>query len=352
MENRKKVIFIVLEILLIIIFTVLLTETAFRIYSRFNPTFIFPNQSYNRFRGIPFSHDYSNFKLNSMGFKDIEFKTNKHPETTRIIAIGDSFVFGVVPYEFNYLTLIENRLNKQHKSFEVFNMGIPSIGIKDYLSLLVHEGIKLNPDIVIINIFIGNDFTSSKENTSSYLFSFLKYLFKIVPDYKGKIIHGQAEYHDNEESFSDDKYLEIEAGRSSIYLKENKEIEKHITGAMTYLKRIKAICDKRRIKLLVVLIPDDVQINKSLQEKVVKIINENTGSFDFTQPNILISKKLFNEKITYVDLTKYFIDKNKREGLILYKPNDTHWNKAGNKLASEILLKEIIKLHPPTSQAN
>jgi hypothetical protein len=71
---------------------------------------IFYDNSYNRFRGKPFVDDYD-FRLNSKGFKDVERKKEKAPNVYRILGLGDSFAFGVVPHQFNFLTLLEKQLS-------------------------------------------------------------------------------------------------------------------------------------------------------------------------------------------------------------------------------------------------
>src|SRR5262245_10764446 len=88
------------------------TEITLRMYHYFNPVFIFYDDSYYRFRGKPFA-PYWDFKLNSRGFNDVEF-TEKKPSTYRILAIGDSFAYGAVPHEQNYLTLLGARLREKH----------------------------------------------------------------------------------------------------------------------------------------------------------------------------------------------------------------------------------------------
>ena len=111
-----------------------LGEISLRIYHHFNRSFIFYSNSYNRYRGKPYGDDWD-FKLNSRGFKDKEF-TKKKKNIYRIIGIGDSIAFGVVPYKYNYLTLLESHLQINNVDGEVLNMGIPSIGIRCLYKLL------------------------------------------------------------------------------------------------------------------------------------------------------------------------------------------------------------------------
>src|SRR3954451_18070285 len=99
MPVLKKILTVGREILIIVLITVGLSELSLRLYNYFDPLPIFYSDTYNRFRGKPFATDYS-FHLNSRGFKDVEFSTAKAPGTIRILGVGDSFAFGVVPYEY------------------------------------------------------------------------------------------------------------------------------------------------------------------------------------------------------------------------------------------------------------
>jgi len=125
------------QVVLVALFSLLPGELALRIYHHYEPQYIFVDDSYNRFRGKPFADDW-NFRLNSFGFKDVEFSRSSDRHY-RILGIGDSFAFGVVPYEINYLTLLEGRLQRESGQVEVLNMGIPATGPDDYHSLLLRE---------------------------------------------------------------------------------------------------------------------------------------------------------------------------------------------------------------------
>ena len=133
MRLRKLVLFSG-QAFIILFITFALAEVTFRIYNSIKPSPIFYSTSYNRFRGKPFSSDYDSFHLNSRGFKDVEHSTQKAAGTFRILGIGDSFAFGVVPYTNNYLTLLKDKLNRNGKRVELINMGIPGTDPADYLS--------------------------------------------------------------------------------------------------------------------------------------------------------------------------------------------------------------------------
>ena len=155
------------DVLIIALITIALGELTLRIYNYVDPLPIYYSDSYNRWRGKPHAPDWDSFHLNSRGFKDVEFNTRKAAGTVRILGLGDSFAFGVVPYEYNYLTLVERGLNQSRHNVELINMGIPGIGPRDYLSLLVHEGLALDPDRVLVSFFIGNDFEEVERRSLS-----------------------------------------------------------------------------------------------------------------------------------------------------------------------------------------
>ena len=99
---------------LILLITLGLTEVLFRTYNFFQPSFLFHDSSYNRFRGQPLAPEYD-FRLNSQGFKDVEFQIDKDPEVTRILGLGDSFAYGVVPYEYKHTTHDDQEEEEERK---------------------------------------------------------------------------------------------------------------------------------------------------------------------------------------------------------------------------------------------
>lgn len=319
-----------------------LGELALRTYQYFNPTFIFYDNSHNRFRGKPFADDW-NFKLNSKGFKDKEF-TKKKPDIYRIIGIGDSFAFGVVPYQYNYLTVLESKLQEEAVKAEVLNLGIPGIGPKDYLMLFVQEGLALDPDMLLLSFFIGNDFSETQERklkSYSYVASLLSYITTLKTQYKGQIIHGKGNYCDSCPNFDEEAFLKIEKERSFLYLQGNQRFNTLQKQAMYFLSQISVICKKKGIDLVIALIPDELQVSPQLQKKVREkfYLGIEEGRWNIMQPNNILTAELTKQKIDHIDLYKYFIERPTEQ---LYRPRDTHWNIAGNNLAANVIYDYLL----------
>lgn len=336
---------IIIQISIIIVITFLLAEVSLRVYHYFNPTFIFYSNSYNRYRGKPYANDYSDFRLNSRGFKDKEF-IEKKGKVYRIIGIGDSFTFGVVPYKYNYLTILESKLQKDNYNIEVLNMGIPSIGPKEYLSLFVREGLELKPDMLLLTFYVGNDFTDCSERKKfydySYVATFINYLITLETKYEGSNINGQGDYYNDNPTIKKEAYLKLMRQRGFMYFKGDETLTKLGNVALHCLSLINDICQKKHIEFIVVIAPDEFQVNDVLQDEVIKAFYPRLtrGKWDITLPTKMITDGLDKIGIKYINLYPYFRDKS---GERLYKPQDTHWNIAGNQLSANIIQAHILR---------
>src|SRR5262249_47305063 len=342
------------DVLIIVLIAVALGEVSLRIYNSIDPLPIFYSESYNRFRGKPFAPDW-NFRLNSRGFKDVERSKRKAAGTIRILGIGDSFAYGVVPYEYNYLTLLEQYLKQSGHNVELINMGIPSTGPREYLSLLVNEGFALEPDRVLLSFFIGNDFEESRRRkliSYSYVASLITYVVERWTKFEGQsFFKGNQTFtyeDDNRPTFTDDAYLELELKRSTMFWRDNRAFEGDFATALSYISEIKRLCDSRNIGLTIVLIPDEMQVGKPLQRRVTAaselarawlIFPQPPASFDFTLPNRLLHTRFEELNIDYIDLITEFSAHSLNERL--YRPNDSHWNIAGNALAARLILPHL-----------
>jgi hypothetical protein len=337
--------------LLIGLITFTLGEVALRVAHHFQPGFIFFSESYDRYRPQPFSWYYSS-RLNSLGFNDVEPASTKG-KAYRIIGIGDSFAFGVVPYEDNYLTLVEENLRRGGSAVELINMGIPNIGPRDYTALLLAEGLNLDPDLVLLSFFVGNDFSESVREAErsmvdySYVASLLRYAFGIWRHLETETPKGPWEYDDASPTFDPETFLKIEKRRSRICYQSPETFSPLLEAAVGHLEEISKICRRRGIAFLVVIIPDEFQVDRDLQNAILKILGKNRedSSVDFTRPNRLLRRKLDSLGIQYVDLLPQLADAGRHARY--YKPRDTHWNIAGNELAAGLITEYLQQKLPP-----
>jgi hypothetical protein len=197
------------------------------------------------------------------------------------------------------------------------------------------EALPLEPDAVLLSFFAGNDFEPAvpkrkKLHERSYVASLLRYLFVIRPEFTGSVIHGNPAYEDDAPSFSDEKFLEIEERRADIFRCDDDEFQKRLVKTMFYLQEIDRVCSDRGITYSVVIIPDEGQVNRTLQSELRQTAPD--APWDFSRPNRALSGALTDAGIRHLDLLEVFAEAS--EDTRLYKPNDTHWNIAGNALAA------------------
>ena len=339
------------QTMIIAAITVILCEIGLRVFHAIYPLPFFYSGSYNRFRVKPHAVFYGH-PLNSRGFNDVEFRIDKEPGVYRILGIGDSFAFGVVPYRDNYLTLIEERLKADGVRTELINMGIPGISPREYLAVLIHEGLELKPDMVLLTFFVGNDFTEptkvTRLNRYSYLASLTKYLYDLNTKMANIDYTPAGSYDDEAGLFTTPVFIEYERTMSGIFRRDSKSFAAQFANAADHLGNIKRMCDAHGVRLVVVMAPDAMQVDKTLQRQVVEASGAGAEAFDFDGPNDRLKHELGRLRIDYVDLLHAF-----QEGSAhtrLYRPNDTHWNIKGNALAAELILKHLRMQLPSVAQ--
>lgn len=96
--------------------------------------------------------------INSLGYRGREFSREKPAGTTRILFVGDSFVYGYgVDDEQTLPRLVEKQLQQRYENVEVINGGFHGSSMMQYDLYLRNEGYQLKPDIIVLVAYTGND---------------------------------------------------------------------------------------------------------------------------------------------------------------------------------------------------
>lgn len=343
----KKVIFYGIFVLM----AYLMVEGTLRVVEFFFPLPILFNSSYHRFKGTP-NADIYGYRLNTKGYKDKEFE-RKDSRTYRIVGIGDSFTFGVTPYPNNFLTIAEEQINAglPEKRTELYNMGIPGIGPPDYLSVLKGEAFEWQPDMVLVNFFVGNDFQNSSRSsrkkmmhtlsyTGTLIYSIYKILTKTDQNFREEYLQGIQNYCDSCRTLTTEEYLKLQTARSYIFDANNTYFESDLSDAVFYLEKMKSECSKTNTDMIVCIIPDESQVNFDLQNAIrrrLKVSNHEVD-WDNSRPNRRLSEELKKRGIYSIDLLPVFTA---FKDSVAYVPQDSHWNIFGNRLGGEHIAREI-----------
>ena len=97
----------------------------------------------------------------------------------KVLVLGDSFAFGVGVEDNETFSEVLERKISEKEDVEVVNAGVGGYGTDQELLYLKEDGLRLNPEVVIVAFFVGNDLT---DNIDVSNFSVVEGFF--VKDYK------------------------------------------------------------------------------------------------------------------------------------------------------------------------
>ncbi|MFA5147122.1 MAG: GDSL-type esterase/lipase family protein [Candidatus Omnitrophota bacterium] len=150
-------------------------------------------QEYTLKPGSSFESDNGiSYKINSKGLRDYEYGYAKESGTYRIVALGDSYMFGWgVNLEDSYPKRLERILNGKYpgRKFEVINVSVYGYNTAQEFELLKREGMKYDPDLVILGFFFNDgepqyvmprDPSLEHEGTGIWFFEFVKFRLNIL----------------------------------------------------------------------------------------------------------------------------------------------------------------------------
>jgi len=265
-----------------------------------------PGAYFNKLYGVE-------VKINSNGLRDYEYSFKKPLNTYRILVLGDSITFGWgVPFEKVYSKVLESRLNKNgdRVSYQVINAGVGNYQIKDEVSLLKYEGMKYDPDMIILGYFVDDPKINETPRffylkKYSYLYAFLSAHLNAI---KIKLFPEEDYYH--------------------YYARLYEPHSKTIDNLFENLSELRSIVEKKDIPILIVLIPDIHNIRNYPFKGVYKLIVTEFGMCN--NANVIDLMPYFDTKI---DPRDYWVT-----------PEDPHHNAEAHRIIAEAIYPEIIKL--------
>ena len=112
-------------------------------------------------RGLAPSKEFRfEYRHNSQGLRDVEHAAGKPPGVFRIVAVGDSFTYGVgAAFDETYLAVMERQLNARtgaHPRVETVRAGVPRYYPETQRIWLERHGMAYQPDLVLVG-FLPND---------------------------------------------------------------------------------------------------------------------------------------------------------------------------------------------------
>ncbi len=313
---------------------------------------------------------FGDLTTNSLGYNDREYPFEKPDGTYRILTLGDSFTWS--GFDRNYLFQLEEllRADRPDGRIEVINAGWPGMGPDDLKKLLETEGLRFDPDLVGLAVFVGNDFFENYNRktvlrngklthiplpfsegglSSRMVIKSLKresYLLDIVRKLKTllrEVVEKAAEAKRGEPVglMSRKKYLDFEYYRMGILRKDPDELNrKRIEYLKEKIGEFKSLLDEKGIGFFVYLIPDEIQVNRELRREVLDEYGLEGEDYAFAQPQGILAAFCRENGIDVWDLLPEMAEAG--ESQTLYQLRDSHWNERGNRLAAEELYNYLM----------
>jgi hypothetical protein len=289
------------------------------------------------------------FPVNEGGFYDGEFfPRSSDPDRRRIICIGDSFSLGSVPHPYHYTTVCERVL----VDTDVYNMGVTNIGLHGYAHLLEHEALPLQPDLVVVALFMGNDLTDGLvEKSIPRWYDRHSYLLPVVWRRMSILKRKEGSWLGYEElavehpwlsdpllerpTFDSELFFGIEVGRARRICGADLQPYQHFSYCFENLRRAGA-----PTRLAFMLIPDEFQVEDHLWDEIVSGTEE---ELDRDLPQRKVVQFLEGQGYPVLDL---LLDLRAIEPLSdgrrhVFHLQDTHFNARGNEVAGRALAKFV-----------
>lgn len=302
---------------------------------------------------------------NNLGFRDVDHSIAKPEGTFRILLLGDSFIAArEVELNKTFARLLDHKLNEiSSKKIEVINMGIGGQGTGTQLLTLRHYGAKLQPDLVILALFLENDIANNYAplEDRNYVPTYdldkngeLIYVpFKPAPIISNPITNfiSQNLFH-NTFSFGGKIYRVI--GRKIFWkddlpshfytyledmpedFKRAWEIEDKLVG------ELKKETEKINAKLFVFTLYSREQVTnfKFFKEAGYTSTVEN---FDREFPMRKITPMLKEYSIDYIHLYPIVVNMSLKKPEELFFHYDAHWSEKGHNLSTNLIFDALLK---------
>ena len=118
--------------------------------------------------------------INSHGLRGPETSYTKPASTYRILNLGDSVAMGWgAREEDTYGRQLEQLLNKRsgtNRHYEVINAGVPGWNVENELAYLQAEGLKYEPDLILLDLTIVNDIKGGSALAADHQPALIKWL--------------------------------------------------------------------------------------------------------------------------------------------------------------------------------
>ncbi len=363
-KRRPPLAFIILAPVLSVVLTLFAIELVLRLFRpvpySIERNMYYEPDPYTGFRLRPYAVGYFQNAIpaiaNSLGYRDDEVSPTKPDGVFRVLMLGDSFTVGAnVRQEEAYAQVLERLLNERRptQQIEVVNTAVGGWEPFQYAQYYEHYGRQLQPDLIVIGFFVGNDAYNQLEKVEQLPTAILGRrvspgaadnevtalrVFLLEHSHLARLLMQQTPHalvftRQRCDEFTED-YLAIQSDRLKNHLQRSAEQEALAENSVRQVDRIREMAELDQVPVVVVLLPDENQLNPALQARLVP--PDQQDRYDFDMPQSLLLERFQALGVPTIDLLPQF----RADPRCLYM-NDTHWTSEGHGLAAQAIMQGL-----------
>ena len=310
------------------------------------------------FSGHEYDHDGEfdiAVRINSLGYRQAEFDPRKGA-ATRLVAIGDSFTFGHGVEEADaWPRVLEGLLAARGGgAVEVINAGVDGRWVDEYYLELKRRSLALEPDLVMVGFFIGNDIDGKQARTHRWT----------AVDDRGRPLRIEAPTADVYRGYRVERPLQVRwrfpvlrdshvaqvlfaawngiaelweappVGEDVMYAPVYApETERAVARVEDLFLAMDALCRGRGARLFVVIIPTLKQVNPEGPN--------GPGAPDWEKPQRLFAAFFAEHDIPFIDLLPALRAATAEEPV--YFRFDAHWTPRGHVVVAQAIAEHLLR---------
>lgn len=217
-------------------------------------------------KGARSAVDGSRVSVNARGYRGRALTLPRTDYRTRVVVLGDSIAFGLgVSDEETFSALLDGRDNR----IEVANLAVQGYGPDQELLVLSHEGLRYDPDVVVLAFCAANDFADAMLAVSLYDGRSPKPRFRLIED---RLVLDDSSLETSipravyvwlsdysqlfNRAVAPGKRVSLPANWHERYTEAMRDEEYALRLTVALIREMNALCHRRGITFLVAAFPD------------------------------------------------------------------------------------------------
>jgi hypothetical protein len=304
--------------------------------------------------------------MNSHGWRDVEHSYDKPEDVYRIVLLGDSFMEACqVKLEDSMAHQLEQLAHQSgYQEVEVINLGVSGYGTYQEYLAFIEEGIKYDPDLVLLAFYADNDVHNNSYAISHafwgdndpHFFSRPYLVVKngdwqeVKPDYERACaeaynkpiwqetaLYGVYRVYVIERSL--DNLAETGGVRGVYFCHPTREYEEAWEATGESFSRLNQAVVQAGARLIVFTVPANFEVEPHKMQIVLKQAeNPEQLCLEEDIANKRIKQMLDDLQIPVIDLMQPF----READVPLFYDLDPHWNVEGHRLAAEVVFETLV----------